>query len=194
MILDLLGSAVTGVLSGGATGLIGIALQQWGESKKRGDDIERLKLEHAQAERLAQLETARQLEIAKLGADSADRLAQLQAEARVEESADLNYRASMEHDKAAYLAPGAQTSSRVARWLMALVDTARGLIRPGATVYSLGLLTVLMLWVRDLYARQGLSMTPDQTMRLSMEIIGTVTYLATTCTVWWFGVRPPQRK
>lgn len=205
MIPELIGTVVTGVLSGGATGLIGIALQQWGESRKRRDDIERLKLENEQAERLARLESERQLQVAQLGAESAERLAQIQAEARIEEGADLNYRASLEHDKAAYLDPRAQDlsapktrsgriASAVVVLLMGLVDTARGLIRPGATIYSLALLTMLTLWVREMYARAGLQLAPDQVMRLTMEIVGTCTYLATTCTVWWFGVRPAQRK
>ena len=194
MIAEILGTVVTGVLSGGATGLIGIALQQWGESRKRRDDLERLKLENEQTERLAKIESDRQLAVAQLGADSAERLAEIQAEARIAEGADLNYRASLDADKASYLAPGAQEKSRLARWLMAIVDAARGLIRPGATAYSLGLLTALMVWVQSMWARSGLTMTPDQTMRLTMEIIGTVTYLATTTTVWWFGVRPGQRK
>jgi hypothetical protein len=194
MIAELLGTVVTGVLSGGATGLIGIALQQWGDSRKRTDDLARLRLEHEQTRELAKLEADKQLELAKLGADSAERLAQLQAEARIEESADLNYRASFEHDRATYLDKGAQAQSRAARWMMAVVDFVRGIIRPGATIYSMGLLTVLMLWVRDLYARTGVTLTPDQTMRLVMEIVGTCTYLATTTTVWWFGVRPAQRR
>ena len=69
-----------------------------------------------------------------------------------------------------------------------------GEIRPGATGYSLALLTMLMLWVQDTWGRAGLQLTPEQIMRLTMEVIGTVTYLATTTTVWWFGVRPAQRR
>ena len=56
MIAELLGTVVTGVLSGGATGLIGIALQQWGDSRKRADDLARLRLEHEQTRELARIE------------------------------------------------------------------------------------------------------------------------------------------
>ena len=61
MIAELLGTVVTGVLSGGATGLIGIALQQWGDSRKRADDLARLRLEHEQTRELARIEADRQL-------------------------------------------------------------------------------------------------------------------------------------
>lgn len=55
----LLETLLTGVLSGGATGLIGIALQQWGDARKRRDDLERLRLEHDQTRELFKLEADR---------------------------------------------------------------------------------------------------------------------------------------
>ena len=205
MIAELLGTVVTGVLSGGATGLIGIALQQWGDSRKRADDLARLRLEHEQTRELARIEADRQLEVAKLAADSAERLADIALEARIAEGADLNYRASLAHDAATYVPPAALAPGAAqGRWgrfvaglvtlMLGAVDFLRGLIRPGATGYSLALLTMLMLWVQDMLGRAGLQLTPEQVMRLTMEVIGTVTYLATTCTVWWFGVRPTQRR
>lgn len=205
MLAELLGTVVTGVLSGGATGLIGIALQQWGDSRKRADDLARLRLEHEQTRELARIEADRQLEAAKLSADSAERLADIALEARIAEGADLNYQASLRHDAATYV-PAAALSPGAAqgRWgrfvaglvtlMLGTVDFLRGLIRPGATGYSLALLTMLMLWVQDMWGRAGLQLTPEQVMRLTMEVIGTVTYLATTCTIWWFGVRPAQRR
>lgn len=205
MFAELLGTVVTGVLSGGATGLIGIALQQWGDSRKRADDLARLRLEHEQTRELARIEADRQLEAAKLSADSAERLADIALEARIAEGADLNYQASLKHDAATYVPPAALAPGAAqGRWgrfvagvgvlMLGTVDFLRGLIRPGATGYSLALLTVLMLWVQDMWGRAGLQLTPEQVMRLTMEVIGTVTYLATTTTVWWYGVRPAQRR
>lgn len=185
----LLETLLTGVLSGGATGLIGIALQQGGDARKRRDDLERLRLEHDQTRELFKLEADRQVQVAKLDAESAERLAGIALEGRLAESADTNYQASLSHDRASYVPEG-----KGVPWLLSLVDFLRGLVRPGATAYSLALLTVLVLWVQELWAASGLKLTPEQVMRLVMEIIGTATYLATTCTVWWFGVRPAQRK
>lgn len=59
---------------------------------------------------------------------------------------------------------------------------------------SLALLTMLLIWVHDLWLRSGAQLTQAQQMQITMEVIGTCTYLAVTCTVWWFGVRPAARK
>ena len=98
----------------------------------------------------------------------------------------------MASDRATYLAPEAHQGSRLARWAMGLVDMVRGLMRPAITTYTLALLTLVMLWVRELYLRAGLQMTPTQVHELAMQCVGTVVYLATTTVVWWFGVRPGQ--
>ena len=86
---------------------------------------------------------------------------------------------------------GASTArpSRLARWAMGAVDFLRGIIRPGATIYGYVLLTYLLIWVQQLYAEKALQLSPEQAAKLAAEVIGTVTYLATTCATWWFGVR-----
>lgn len=190
--LDILGTIVTGVMSGGATGLIGIAIQQWGDSRKRRDDLERLKLEHQQARDLAELEQKRELEIAKLGADSAERLATLQATTRIEESADLNYRASLDADRANYLTPAAQQGG--VRWLMAAVDFLRGITRPAITWASMALLTAMLQWLWSLQRSGMLVLSPSDLMLLAKEVVFTSTYIVSMCITWWFGVRPAQRK
>lgn len=193
-LIDIASSVISGVLSGGATGLLGVLLQQWGEHRKRAQEIEVLTLQHAQAVELRRLDQEQQLRIAGLEAANAERLAELDAMARADESASADYRSSMQADRATYLDAGAQQASRVARWMMAAVDFLRGIIRPGATIYSLALLTMLLIWVHDLWLRSGAQLTQAQQMQITMEIIGTCTYLAVTCTVWWFGVRPAARK
>lgn len=193
-IIDIAGSVVSGVLSGGATGLLGVLLQQWGDHRRRGQEIEMLRLQHAQAIELRRLDQEQQLRIASLDAASAERLAEIDAMARADESAASDYRASLQADRATYLDPAAQQASRAARLAMATVDLLRGIIRPGATIYSLCLLTLLLMWVLDIWQRSGAAITQAQQMQITSEVIGTVTYLAVTCTVWWFGVRPAARK
>lgn len=192
--ISMIGSIVTGVMSGGATGLIGIALQQWGESRKRAQDIELTKLQHAQAIELHRIDGEQQLALAQLQAASADRIAELQALTRASETASDDYRSSLNADRATYMDTQAQRNSRLARWLMAIVDFLRGIIRPGATLYSLALLTMLLSWVQDMHAKSALPLTPSDAMTLAREVVGTATYLVTTCTVWWFGVRPAARR
>lgn len=187
--LTILGTLISGIFSGGATGLLGVLLQRIFDLKKQAQDIELVKLNNANALEVRKLELDAQERMTNRTAEAQERVADLDAQAREAEAAERSYQASHASDKATYLAPEAQQQSRVARWLMALVDFCRGIIRPGVTVYALALLTVLVFWVRDMYARSLITLTPQQTQELALQIIGTVTYLATTCTVWWFGVR-----
>lgn len=192
--LALLGTLLTGVFSGGATGLLGVLLQRFFDMKKQQNDLELVKLNNQNALEVRRLELDAQAKIAERGAEAQERVADLDTQAREAEAAARDYQASMQADRATYLAPEAQQTSRLARWLMAFVDFARGIIRPGVTVYVLALETVLMLWVRDLYQRSLVQMTPVETHQLMHDVVGTVSYLAVTCTVWWFGIRPARQK
>lgn len=192
--MEFFGTLLTGILSGGATGLLGVLLQRWFDYKKQAQDIELVRINHANALEVRRLELEAQERMANRAADVQERVADLDAQAREAEAAERSYQVSMQADRATYLAPEAQQTSRLARWLMAVVDFARGIIRPGVTVYALVLLTILTLWVRDMYARSLLQLTPAQTQELTMQVIGTVTYITTTVVVWWFGARPMSRK
>lgn len=194
MLLELASTVFTGVLSGGATGLLGVALQQWGDIKKRQHDLETLKESNKLTLQLAAQEAANRLEVTKVDAASAERLAELDALAKATAAASEDYRASLNADKATYLDKDAQGKSRVATWLMAFVDFLRGIIRPGITAYAMGLQTFLLFWVHDMFMRSQANMSSDLQTKLVVEVVGTTTYLVTTCTVWWFGVRPAQRK
>jgi hypothetical protein len=193
MILEVI-SALAGGGLGGLTGLIGTVVTKWDESRKRDADYRIESLRAEQTRELVKLDQAHALALAGLTAASQERLADINAQARADESASADYRAAMEGDKATYSTPAAQESSRAVRWMMGLVDFLRGVIRPGATIYSLVLLTILMLWVQSMYASKTLTLTPDQTQKLAMDVIGTVTYLASTCVTYWFGVRSSGRK
>jgi len=194
---EILGTVVSGVLSGGATGLLGVLLQRWFDMKRRGQDLDLARLQAANALELRRLELDQQAAMAASADQARVRVAELDAQAREDEASARSYQASVAGDRATFLAPPAQQQSRLARWLMATVDFARGMVRPGVTLYTLYLMTVLMLWVQDMHTRKQLVLSVAQTFDLAMEIIRTITYLATTSTVWWFGVRgqsAPARK
>lgn len=188
-LLEVAGALVSGVLSGGATGLLGILIQQWGDNKKRAHDLELIKQQHMQTLELRRIEGEQALQMATVSAESAERLAEIQAAAKLEESASDDYRASVANDKATYLAPEAQKAWYVVAAL-GFVDFLRGIIRPGITIYSMVLLTLLLYWVHDMWQRSQIVLTPDDSKKLMMEVIGTTTYLVITTTVWWFGRRP----
>lgn len=190
--MEILGTVLTSVLGGGATGLLGVLLQRWFDQRKAQADLAMVKLQLEAAERTRRLELEHKAAMADRVEATKALEAQLALQEREIEADAAAYAASVGADRATYLAPEAQAGSRVARWMMALVDLVRGLVRPGITAYSLVLLTMVFWWVQDLARRTGTPMTPEQLHQLTMQCVGTVFYLSTTCVVWWFGVRPGQ--
>jgi hypothetical protein len=189
MTMDILATIFSGVLGGGATGLLGILIQQWGEHKKRGHDLDVMKQQHLQTLELSRQENEQKLQLANVTTASAERLAEIQAAARAEEMSSEDYRASMDNDRARYLSPEAQKNWFVIV-MMGIVDFMRGIIRPGITLYGMAILTMLLTWVHDMWLRSQLNLSPDDTKKLVMEIVGTATYITVTSVVWWFGRRP----
>lgn len=183
---EILGTLLTGVLSGGATGLIGVLIQRWFDHKAKAQDLEQLRM---------QLDNAK--ELARIEGERSTRVAELDMEARFAEADASTLQASFRHDAAAYLAPQAQARKgwlgAFVTLLMAVVDFMRGILRPGMTAYLCWLTTIMFWWVRDLATTYGLTLTPEHVMQLMVQIIATILYVFTTTALWWFGARPPGR-
>lgn len=190
--MDLLGSIFTGVLGGGATGLLGVIAQRWFDWRQKQQDAEILRLQLEAARETRRMELEAQERMADKAAAVQTLQAQLDAHAREVEADTAAYSASVSADRATYLAPEAQGKHWPAALAMGLVDFIRGLTRPGLTIYTMWLLTLVLLWVQDLYHRAGQQMTPAQVHDLALQCVGTIFYLSTTTAVWWFGVRPSQ--
>lgn len=182
----ILGTLISGVLSGGATGLLGVLLQRWFDLKSKDKDIILLRLQHEQAVALATLEYDRAVRRAEADEYKADR--ELDA---AEASADSkSLVASYENDQATYLDKSAQ-GSKFAIIAFTVVDTIRGLVRPLLTVYLVVLATFMFIWAKDMAG--SAAFTPDQAMNLVGQVVATLLYLTTACSLWWFGGRPPKK-
>jgi hypothetical protein len=190
--MELLGSVLTGVLGGGATGLLGVLLQRWFDHKKQISDMQLIRLQLEAAKATRQMELEAQERMATKAAETQALQAQLDAHAREVEADAALQAASYGSDRATFSAPDSQQQSRFVRIAMGLVDAVRGLMRPGITAYTLFMLTAVFWWVRDLYRQMGLQMTQAQVHDLAIQCVGTIFYLAVTTVVWWFGVRPSQ--
>ena len=199
--LSLLVSALGVVFSGGATGLVGVLFQRFFDYKTKQQDLELVKINNEHARLLAQMEVDKAARAAQAAEHVADeqaeaqvRSAELDAQARADEAAAKQYIASVEADRATYLDPKAQARSRFARIMMTIVDSVRGLIRPVLTIYLIVLATVMFAWAKDLATPEGQSLIDAETAKEMVKaIINTLLYLATTCVVWWFGVRPTEK-
>jgi len=186
------------VVSGGATGLLGVLLQRFFDHKAKVLEVEVVKLNHLNALALADKESERlraradaDVKVAESQAEAQTASAEADMQAREAEADAKNLQASMASDKATYVPAGA-VSGGIA-WLLALVDFMRGILRPGLTAYLAGLVTVMFFWVRDLAEVHGVSISGEQAVMLMNQIIAAILYVFVTSTTWWFGSRPPAK-
>jgi len=183
--LALLGMLISGVVSGGATGLIGVLIQRYFDLQNKKQDIEALKLNLANSVELSKMESDR----ARVRADADIQVAETEADAKV-------LVASYEHDEAKYIDKEAlRKPGKISSFIMLMmgfVDFLRGALRPGMTIYLCFLVSAMFAWVKSLAEEYGIVMTPEQVLTLITQIITTILYVFTTVTLWWFGTRPPN--
>lgn len=201
---DFLTGFIGAVFSGGATGLIGIAIQRFAEFKKQQLELEVVKLNHQNALALADKETERarlradaDQAIADRGAAAREKEAEEDARARQIEADSRSLLASYEHDRAAYIEKGAMLgkgrSAAFLRVAMGIVDFARGILRPGLTVHLTVIVTLMFTTMVNLLQETGHRFTPAEILPILTLIVQTITYCWTTCVVWWFGTRQSQQ-
>jgi len=185
--LSIISLLLSGVLSGGATGLLGVLLQRYFDLKNKQQDVEVLKLNLANNIELSKMESDR----LKVRMD-----AELDIETEKSDAAILQ--ASYQNDQAAYVD---KESMRKKGWvantvllMMGIVDFTRGILRPGMTIYLCFLVSAMFMWAKGLAEAYGISMTSEQVVDLITQIIATILYVFTTVTLWWFGTRPPKNK
>lgn len=189
------------IFSGGATGLIGVFFQRFFDYKNKQQELELVKINNEHARQLAQMDVEKADRAAQAAEHVADaqaqaqvRGAELEAQARADEAAARAYVASVDADRATYLDAGTQSRSKFARVMMTIVDSVRGLIRPVLTLYLVVLATFMFAWATNLAtASGGSAIDAAKATEIVKSIIDTLLYLATTCVVWWFGVRPSAK-
>lgn len=177
--LEVLGTMVSSVLSGGATGVLGVAVQRWADYKNKQLDLQ------SQKDRQAHEVELRKVDLQVMSQEWAGRMqvAQTEADAKVD-VADANAMAASYNLEPKQFSAGAKLS-RGQTWFFVLLDVFRGVIRPGLSVY----LCVLATLIYSAAQQHGASLTADQDYELLKQIVGTILYLWTTCTLWWFGTR-----
>jgi len=178
-ILDIVGS----VLTGGATGLIGVAVQRAADYANKKLDIQK-----AAQDNQFELEK-RKVDLQMTNAEWAGRehVAQTEGES-AKDVAESN--AFAESLKAASIRYSDQVKPTTGQgWLLIVLDTVRGLVRPGLTIYLCAITTVVYLQARSV---MGTFLSSDQAYELTNTIVRTILYLTTVCVLWWFGTRNKQ--
>lgn len=158
MILGLLGS----ILSGGATGLLGTAIQRYADhqNKKLDLQLEQARFDHQIALLKAQSESQMDIEDSKAFAES-------------------YHLEPKKYSEGSY--------SEKQKWVMVCLDFARGIVRPGLTLYLCALTTIIYYKSAKLLAADFI--LPSMAYDLLSQIINTFLYIFTTCCLWYFGTR-----
>ena len=162
----IIGSILSSMLAGGATGLLGNFINKFFDYKRR-DQAHRHELEMLKAER----------EITKLEIEGRERVAEIQSESAEAVASFQAMEASFEHDQAQYSERVDKLTERQSGWLV-FVDVVRGLTRPALTIFLVfSLLAVYRGTTNEL---------------LEDRIVVALVYLATVAVTWWFGSRPSR--
>lgn len=180
----MLGTILASVLSGGATGLLGMAFQRLFDWLHVRETIKLQQLNHAHE--LSMRDKDREI----LTAEWAGRLRVADREATGKENvaADEAFGKSLFKEPERYSFAPKMTKNQ--QWVMVFLDFCRGIIRPFLTMYLCALTSYVWWQVYNLLSVEDL--TNEQVLEIWKLVVGTILYLTTTCILWWFGVRNRQ--
>lgn len=171
--MSILGDALTAILGGGATGLLGSALSVV-------VDLKKMKMEHAHKEKMEEL----QQQAIKLEAELKLQQTQVEGQVQMQLAETKAFADSFANDKATYWNSNAKGAVAV---LLAIVDGVRGLIRPALTVAAFWLMWDIYL---DLKIKtDNLGMDQVQAAQLLSDTVVVLLYMGTSMALWWFGTR-----
>lgn len=182
-------SGLFAILSGGATGLLGVIAQRIFDHWKLKQENDRLAIIHAHelamkkadAEIMAQ-EWAQRAKVAEIEAAGKEAVADAQAFA------------------ASFNEPQRYSEGvKVGKWggiLLVLADVSRAVVRPGLTVYLAWIATELYYQSDKIITLVNVTVHQQVLTELHKQIVLTLLYLFVTCVCWWFGTRnkAPQPK
>jgi hypothetical protein len=179
--LEILGTIFGSIFSGGATGLIGVIAQRYGDYKNKQLDMQLESQRHMNAVAMRQVDA----EIMKQEWAAKTKVAEVEAAGK-EAVADAGaFGESYKLEPTRY-SEGVKPS-RGQGWVLVLLDAFRGIIRPGLTIYLCALTTYVWFQVRAVLATENLD--PADVLDVWKMVVGTILYLTTTCVLWWFGTR-----
>ncbi len=170
--------SILSVVSGGATGLIGTAVQSIYQYKTRQLDID-----------LEKTKAANELEKQKLDIQmqaqewaSRTHIAEITTQGEVDKADAASLAASYNTEPQQYSEKSLLTHGQ--EWIMVLLDALRGIIRPGLTIYLCVVVSLIYFQTRGLIpSNQG------DSFALLEKLVNTILYVTTSVILWWFGSR-----
>lgn len=184
--MEILTTLLASIMSGGATGLLGVALQRYADyknaqlqmqlEKQRGEtEIAKRQID----KQITESEYAGKLKVAQSEGDTAKDVAETGA-----------FGSSLLHEPDRYSNAG--TLSVGQQWIMVLLDAIRGAVRPLLTVYLCALTTYVWLQVAAVLGQQQVQLAAA--LEVWKLVVQQILYLTTTTTLWWFGTRNKQEQ
>lgn len=187
-VLGVVGGAFTSIISGGLTGIFGVAVQRYADFKNKELDLKKDAQQQAHEIDMRKVDA----EISAQEWASRTKVAEVEA-AGMEAKADSEaFGESFKMEPVRY-SDGVKPSVGQA-WLFSILDFVRGCVRPLLTIYLCVVTTVIYWHAKALLS--GTTVSAGEALDLVKLIVGTVLYLTTTCVLWWFGTRnkaqPPK--
>lgn len=181
--LDLLGQGLLAIVSGGATGILGVVFQRLFDHWKLKQELDQLreKNAHELAMRKADAEIMREEWAQRV------KVAQVEGEALVGKADAEAFAASFQTEPKRY-SEGVKVG-KFGAFLLVLADVVRAVVRPGLTIYLAWIATELKEQNAALMAILDLTENAATVTKMHEQIVLTLLYLFTTCVLWWFGTR-----
>lgn len=186
--MELLSTIFGSIFSGGATGLIGVAIQRWADYKNRQLDLqlERERRETEIAKRKADAEVMREEWAGRM------RVAQEEGATAREVAESQAFAATLLKEPERYSSASSLTTGQ--NWVLVLLDALRGAVRPLLTIYLCALTT--FVWYQVKIKLEGAAVDTEAALEVWRMVVQNILYLTTTVVLWWFGTRnkKPQPK
>lgn len=182
-------AALTSILAGGATGLLGMVFQ------RAFDGI----FQYFKAKQdLALFQAKSAHEIAMKDKDAAimaqewaarTKVATVEGDAKKDVAATEAFSKSLLTEPERYSSAAALTKNQ--NWWLVLLDVVRGSVRPLLTAY-LCVLTSYIWW--EVHSKLTLEdLETAQALEIWLQVVNTILYLTVTVILWWFGTRNQQQ-
>jgi hypothetical protein len=184
MALDL-----AGLIAGPIVGFLGGLVNQVAAYKNKKLDIEFETTKFTYQKEMAQIQYTQAVELTRLEQEGRERITQMEGEITLKKEDYASLRAALDADRATYLPQSAILNNSIVVFMLAVVDSTRGLVRPiitGFLVWSLWRLsTTTMAAVSTLNIGQRDQLLANVTEATTFGIV----QLALTAIGYWFGSR-----
>lgn len=181
-------SGLLAIVSGGATGLLGVVAQRLFDHWKLKQENDRLALIHEHERGMKKLDA----EIMMQEWTQRVKVAEVEAAGKEAQADSQAFAVSLQNEPKRY-----SEGVKVGKWgglLLVLADVLRAIVRPGLTIYLAWISTELYRASEEIMKQAGVHIST--LAALHSQIVLTLLYLFVTCVTWWFGTRnkAPQPK